>query len=453
MHLLMLGQREIVPRAHPCRVVLASCWRARPHTARAASVALGRPSPQRDHTLVAESCENTSRMFTCPSAGCNESLIEEAARHISRRVCRLDGIVFDVQILAEPKGTASSTRFAGMGEQTRSWLAAAQRPGPSRGMSCSQAATAPADAVPLLLADFRTFHIRTLPGALASHGIGTQLVPEMRQRLCAHYTLLGRLLENPHDGATWAPLPRQPPTPRRPAAVAIINYGGEWAGATFVRLTESMLRSCGANPARTVLLHYNLGSILPDELRQEQSAPKEYVERLWSPMLRWFEENGFVGPRADGGASPPRLRQSYWNWYIETTATEVAADAAARKHVQAYAVCNHSTKPLRTRLEASLRRPADASYLLLGGRPSQQRGLAMLELSRRGLLQPGTARWSGGRFPFCVDVAKRRAACNALQPPASVAVAEALCAQLPKVLDVDPGVCTRFGGPHHRNPA
>ena len=399
---------------------------------RALGVSVGPRSP--------DSYETASPMFTCPVAGCNESLIEEAARRISRRVCRLDGIVFDVQILAEPKGTASSTHFAGVGEQTRSWLAAAQRPGPSRGMSCSQAASAPADAIPLLLADFRTFHIRTLPGALASHGIGAQLVSEMRHRLCAHYTLLGRLLENPHDGATRVPLPRQPPTPRRPAAVAIINYGGEWAGATFVRLTESMLRSCGANPARTVLLHYNLGSILPDELRQEQSAPKEYVERLWSPMLRWFEENGFVGPRADGGASPPRLRQSYWNWYIETTAAEVAADAAARKHVQAYAVCNHSTKPLRTRLEASLRRPAEASYLLLGGRPSQQRGLAMLELSRRGLLQPGTARWSGGRFPFCGDVAKRRSACNALQPPASVPFAEALCAQLPKVLDVDPGV-------------
>ena len=39
------------------------------------------------------------------------------------------------------------------------------------------------------------------------------------------------------------------------------------------------------------------------------------------------------------------------------------------------------------------------TFTMLGGQPKAFRGLVLLELARRGLLD--NARWSAGRFPFC----------------------------------------------------
>ena len=367
-----------------------------------------------------------------------------------RRVCRLDGVAFDVHILAEPKGSSASTHLAGMGEQTRGWLAAAQHPGPVRGMSCSaRSVPVPDDAVPLLLSDLRAFHIRTLPGMLASQGIGAQLIAEMRERLCAHFTLLGQLLRNPAEVNPGKGEGTRPKSTRAP--VALLNYGGEWAGTSYVRLIETVLRTCHVPVARVVLLHYNLGAILPSETQRKQTFASENAERHWRPLLSWFEQHRAATSSATS-VPPPTLRQAYWNRYVESTLTQANADPAIRRHAQTYGVCNHSSKPLRARLEMSLERRPTEKFLLLGGRAGAWRGLVMLELVRRGLLRPGTGRWSAGLFRFCGSEESRRQIASVLEPPEpNGSLVDSFCAQLPNILDIDPNQKSgqlEMGSPH-----
>lgn len=408
--------------------------------------------------------------FTCPAVGCNQSFMDEAERMIVRRLCILDGVAFDVRILPEPKGSATSTHLAappvsthlgGMGEQTRGWVAAAMmwlapgraKPSEQRRpeMWCApRKVRVPSDAVPLLLSDLRAFHIRTLPGMLASQGIGPHLVGELRERLCAHFTLLGRLLRNAAHTDAAARQPNGRATSRSP--VAMLNYGGEWAGASYVRLIETVLRSCHVPVARVVLLHYNMGAILPSELQRKHPAIREYAESHWGPLLRWFEQHrANISPAT---SPPPTLRQAFWNRYVESTLHQVSAEPATKRHVEAYGVCNHSSRALHARLETSLQRqPADA-FALLGGRAGTAtwRGLIMLELTRRGLMTPGVGRWSAGRFNFCADEKSSRQAASELQPSErNGTVVREFCKQLPKVLDINPAQKSgqlEVGSPH-----
>ena len=396
--------------------------------------------------------------FGCPLSGCDETLLAAARAKVSRRDCVWEGVAVELHILAEPKGPG----FTGMGEQTRSWLkAATHRGGRIRGMACSSSKNpsrskdGDSGPVPLVVSDFRVFHLRVdMPGALGMHGMTRDMTAGVKRRLCAHYTLLGRLMVELHAKG-------------RPAPVALLNYGAEWPGASYIYEVERMLASCGVDPSRTILLHYNLGALLPFELRQASLAPHQYAETQWSPVLEWMKRLGPLGLASQSSSRVPRLRQAFWNHYLAETLIQAGTSTDARRHVSTYRLCNQS-RPIRARLEANLLRMTErgeADFLMLGGRNAIERGLAILEMARRGLLTHG--RWSAGRFPYCeasVEPSQRQRcdprSCLDASHPAhpgahrllqDATLVRSVCEQLPKKLDVDPSVksaFTEFHAPH-----
>ena len=104
---------------------------------------------------------------------------------------------------------------------------------------------------------------------------------------------------------------------------------------------------------------------------------------------------------------------------------------------------------LRTRYEGGVLR-RQHSFTMLGGQPKAFRGLVLLELARRGLLE--RAQWSAGRFPFCSAAHNASGARNpkgyatagpfpynsSLALLGDHALLAWLCARLPHTLDVDP---------------
>ena len=192
------------------------------------------------------------------------------------------------------------------------------------------------------------------------------------------------------------------------------------------------LTRCGVPPSRAVLLHYNLGTMLPLETNFLLPARAAYLKEHWSPMMRWARVA--YGGELTANGDPPRLRQAYWNYYyaamLKTTRTCTPAHE------------------LRARYEDGVLR-RQHSFTMLGGQPKAFRGVVLLELARRGLLE--RAQWSAGRFPFCSEAnasgarnPKGYATAGPFAYNASLwllsdsALVARLCAQLPHTLDVDP---------------
>ena len=367
---------------------------------------------------------------------------------VSRRTCTWAGSVVEVRTLPEIKGNQHRTFFTGMGEQTKGWLQAAQYKGRSgaRGFSCPADSATSTDArspsppeFTMLLAEFRSFHVHVRPGALGSHGIGASLVAEMSSRLQAHYTTIREHMAS------------------NQRAVLALNYGGEWPGRRFVAEVEQLVHSCGIDASRVIFLHYNMGVILESERRRPSTM--EYVQRHWGPLLEWLDHS--PGRRSSGPEL--RIRQSYWNFYIERTMVTATKNEAVRRHVATNALCNRSRAlhdRLRKRLGSGDAASTKDAFLFLGGIAKDFRGLVTLEMLRRGLLSHG--RWSAGRYSFCntirnADVPQSLLSAGPFSSHdvrallANGSLVRSLCSELPKVLDVAPDVKTsktEFDSPH-----
>ena len=362
-------------------------------------------------------CASTPGSFSCSTcAKLPDQLVREARHAVERRQCTWGALDVELWLLAEPRGSPDRV-FFGPGDQTRSWLRSATRHGglhcaaatPQRPMGQHNASGRP--ALSLVAADFRFFHTHTEPSAVGAHGIGAHLVPEVRRALCAHYHVLASLLLSTRG-------------------VALINFGGEWVEPDYLLTLEQLLGSCGISPARAVLLHYNVGTMLPLEANFLLPTRAGYLKEHWSPFMRWA--------RAAYGSKltleSPRLRQAYWNYYyaaiLKTTRTCTPAHE------------------LRARYEEGVMRRRN-TFTMLGGQAKAFRGVVVLELARRNLLDH--AQWSAGRFPFCSEAnasAARHSKGYATAGPFAYndslrllsdnSLVGWLCAQLPHTLDVDP---------------
>ena len=202
-------------------------------------------------------CASTPGSFSCSTcARPSAQLVREARHAIERRQCTWGALDVELWLLAEPRGSQDRV-FFGPGDQTRSWLRSATRHG---GLRCATATAATAatprqsnaserrPALSLVAADFRFFHTHTEPSAIGAHGIGAHLVPEVRRALCAHYHVLATLVRSTPNG------------------IALINFGAEWVEPDYLPTLEQLLDGCGVSPSRAVLLHYNLGTMLPLDL-------------------------------------------------------------------------------------------------------------------------------------------------------------------------------------------
>ena len=376
-------------------------------------------------------CASTPGSFACSTcARPSAQLVREARHAIERRQCTWGARSVDLWLLGEPRGSQDRL-FFGPGDQTRSWLRSATRHGalhcaaatagtpqsaqrPARGQLYQNASERRPD-LSLVAADFRFFHTHTEPSAIGAHGIGVHLVPEVRRALCAHYHVLASLLAS------------------TPNSVALINFGAEWIEPDYLSTLEQLLSGCGVSPSRAVVLHYNMGTMLPLEANFLLPARATYLKEHWAPLLRWAR--GAYGSELATDGDPPRLRQAYWNYYYAALLKTARTCTAAHE--------------LRARYEAGVLR-RQHTFTMLGGQPKAFRGLVLLELARRGLLD--NARWSAGRFPFCSAANNSSGARNpkgyATAGPFAYNVSlgllserarvARLCAQLPHLLDVDP---------------
>lgn len=132
-----------------------------------------------------------------------------------------------------------------------------------------------------------------------------------------------------------------------------------------------------------------------------------------------------------------RLRQAWWHSLM----WQLTAGRGPEQRRQKSRVCSsNASADADARDECGVER---AGFLLLGGAPKLFRGLTLLELEKRGLLQRG--RWSAARFSFCSNRTVRAswdAAPFNREDQARLLtdgpLVESLCRQLPRVLDVSP---------------
>ena len=361
-------------------------------------------------------CTSSRSSFSCDACTDRTLKLErEARRAVEHRHCTWRGMRIDVQLLHEPRGSRDAV-FFGAGEQTHSWLKAAAK----AELHCVSDTSARNQStvrpdLTLVLADYRFFHTHPEASSIGAHGIGAHLVPDVRRMLCVHYRLMASTMMST-------------------GGVALINFGGEWVEPDYIPEVERMLHSCGVAASRAILLHYNVGAMLPLEENFLLPAEAPYLKERWSELTRWAQASG-VGqtlPR-------PEIRQAYWNSYY------AAISRPTRACVE--------TRELRARHSASLKRPATKAFTMLGGQAKTFRGVVMLEMARRGLLTQG--RWSAGAFGFC----SRSNASGALHPKAfatagplayqeslvllgNASLVRWLCSQLPRILDVDPSIKT-----------
>jgi len=276
----------------------------------------------------------------------------------------------------------------------------------------SFAAGVPANVPSLLLADIQVTHLKPEGGS-------AKLV---RLLTCAFFGLVRQMMS------------------RIRGSSLVLNFGSEWASWSFVNALDRLLGSCGIDPTAAILLHINPGMML--------SLEEQYSRRLWAPLRRWASNHlrPLVAPPPAGA---PRLRQAYWQQYWYEILEQQATSSEISQYLKRYHVCGDADarQGLWTRMTS---RANDAStlrdaFLLLGGQARTDRGQVFLELLRRGLLRH--ARWSSARFAFCSEA--NDAALEQFVASGPFAEAEArallqgsgraeLCAQLPKLLDVDP---------------
>jgi hypothetical protein len=385
-----------------------------------------------------------------------DRLVDEARARTSCRRHWLGGRPLDLHVLSTPKlirdsDTSATNFWTGFGSK---WLTAIGLDTPRTAPTC--ASDPRADAVPILLRSFEVAHVHPDKG----HGTPTPKLPLMQKRLCAMHRLAARLLAS--VGGT---------------AVLVLDFGGEWATKDFVFLVERSLASCGMPVERTIFLHYNVGAMLPLERNFALPRDAPYLRHHWAPFMRWARRVGVADGNADGGAgaaapSPPpplRLRQAYWNSFDHSVSRLVHDYEADRNYTTRYGLCDERSTMLARRVAARLAaaRAGETPMLLLGGGTRTNRFVVLLEAARRGLLN--RTRWSFGRYNLCGprqhEQGGKRAHYTSEQklflagkwrPPHTEILPEKdeaallgdanalhrLCAELPKVLDVNPDTKT-----------
>jgi hypothetical protein len=364
-------------------------------------------------------------VFHCSQAGHDEglmrTLLERAVRHSCTRPS--DGRGIDIyQLLPSSPSTwlpvvLSSLRDCSITNATDALFAGVARYHTSNSLS-------------LLVADFSFHHIQHL-------GLPERNAKRHWRQVRAHYDAL-RELAHQLDAA----LP-----------VLLLCFGDEAADVSVLRAAAEILRSCHLNPAATVMLHYNVGTMLPLAHNFLLSADARYLQR-WQPLANWANASLRQAPAHLG------LHQAFLNDYLHAVVEKAEHSREERAFVQRFELCRGVGAPrLKARLWERLRSSPSVPLLIPGGRPKFDRAVLMLELQRRGLLEQ--SRFSAGLFRYCADdqnVRLSRAGLEkstastemmrnsdsfALGPAASLRLLRnaslvwAVCQQLPSVLDVD----------------
>ena len=240
----------------------------------------------------------------------------------------------------------------------------------------------------------------------------------VRQRVCAHYVTMRELM--------------YPSQPLPHTSVGMLLYASEPASSATLSAVERLIEQRAAiNASHVTMVHLNLGAMLGD-------AAALRLPR-WSHVKHWAH-----GRAAKPPSSPPvkRLRQGYWHsllWQL----------SAGRRLKSRLCASSHSSVPHARASRQGQPPLPGARFLMLGGAPKLFRGLAMLQMARRGLLQQG--RWSAAKFAFCdhrSPVTSYDAPPFGLQDQERLlrdaTLVDAFCARLPKILDVVPSLKTEI---------
>ena len=284
------------------------------------------------------------------------------------------------------------------------------------GLRCTSASADLPDAPRLVMAQYWGWH------ADMGYGRAQRLSPaasiRVRQRVCAHYVTMRELM--------------YPSQPLPHTSVGMLLHASEPASSATLSAVERLIEQRAAiNASHVMMVHLNLGTMLGE-------AAALRLPR-WSHVKHWAH-----GRSAEPLTSPPakRLRQGYWHsllWQL----------SAGRRHKSRLCASSHSNVP-QAKASRQVQPPLPSSpFLMLGGAPKLFRGLAMLEMARRGLLEQG--RWSAAKFAFC----DHRSPVTAYDAPPfglqdqerllrDAALVDAFCALLPKILDVMPNLKTEI---------
>jgi len=344
--------------------------------------------------------ESDPLTFTCDKcAAFHERELDRLADEARSRVhCRrhwLGGRPLDLHVLSNPSidlrhAMDEAPNFRpGISDRRHQWLdAIGLGSTPLTAPTCESDPRA--DAVPILLRSFSFIHVHPDEG----HSIPTPKLPLMQKRLCAMHRMAARLLASVGGNA---PL--------------VLDFGGEWATKDFLALIELSFGSCGMPLERTILLHENVGAMLPLERNFALPRNAPYLRQHWAPFMRWARRVGVADGNTYGGtgavAPPPppplRLRQAYWSIDHDDIARLAQVYEADRNYTTRYGLCDERSTMLARRVAARLAAAGagESPMLLLGGQGATRtnRFVVLLEASRRGLLN--RTRWSFARYNLC----------------------------------------------------
>ena len=378
--------------------------------------------------------------WSCKTTRCGAGLTRQAWASVRRGICEWRGQLVAVYMLAKPLVARNSGPFGAMRwTRSASWLEALQ--GSEDGVgNCTSWEAPPLGGNRSLSSEIRAFSERKLPSLLLADLQVYHLRPEgansaqFKQLTCALFALMRLMMTI----KTTRSQPRQ-------GSTLLLNFGSEWASWSFLGALDQLLRSCGIDPAVTMLLHINPGTML--------SLEDAYAKSHWGTLRRWARR--YLRPLVEASADAPKVRQAYWPQYFHELLREQDTNLETQHYLRRYRLCDGADAwgALLARVGARAARGAAShhdDFLLLGGQARPDRGLVFLELSRLDLLR--RARWSAGRFAYCSvaneSLTKRFASAGPFEAAeASELLGNAangaplvrkLCAQLPKVLDVDP---------------
>ena len=378
--------------------------------------------------------------WSCQTTRCGAGLTRQAWASVRRGICEWRGQHVAVYMLAKPLVARNGGLFGAMRwTRSESWLEALQGSGDGVG-NCTAWEAPPLGGNRSLASEIRGFSTSKLPSLLLADLQVHHLRPEgansaqFKQLTCAWFALM-RLM-------TTIKTTRSQP---RQGSTLLLNFGSEWASWSFLGALDQLLRSCGINPAATMLLHINPGAML--------SLEDAYAQSHWGTLRRWAKH--YLRPLvAEPPADAPKVRQAYWPQYFHELLREQDTNSETQHYLRRYRLCDGADAWGALLARAGVRARGAAThhddFLLLGGQARSDRGLVFLELSRLDLLR--RARWSAGRFAYCSvaneSLIKRFASAGPFEAvEASELLGNAvngaplvrkLCTQLPKVLDVDP---------------
>lgn len=305
--------------------------------------------------------------FRCSQAGHNEGLVRTLLQRTVRHSCTRpsDGRGIDLYQLSP---SSPSTWLPGVLSSLRGCSVTNATDVLSVGATHNHAS----NRLSLLVADFSYHHIRHL-------GLPERDAKRHWMQVRAHYDAIRELAYH-----LDAALP-----------VLLLCFGDEAADESVLRAAADILRSCHLNPAATVMLHYNVGTMLPLSHTFKLSPDAPYLQS-WQPLANWANASLRQAPAHTG------LHQAFLNDYLDAVVNEAEHSREEHAFVQRFELCRGDGAPrLKERLWERLRTPPSVPLLIPGGRPKHDRAVLMLELQRRGLLEQ--SRFSAGLFRYCTD--------------------------------------------------